>query len=151
MKSCFKIVLASGLAITLNACGGESATKYSFDLEEFEQNTKQYVLSDGEMDELGCAFASMLFTKEMLEVIRENKEPDLSQTDKDLTPTTINVYKDKIEWTDLGQESAIKDGSTTITANGEDLTLDVIRDGDALHLGFKNKKLHCKMPFSKMT
>ena len=47
MNGCFEIVLASGLAITLNACGGESASKYSFDLEEFMQNTKQYVLSDG--------------------------------------------------------------------------------------------------------
>ena len=76
MKSCFRIVLASGLAITLNACGGESATKYSFDLEEFKQNTKQYVLSDGQMDELGCTFASLLFTKEMLESVKEDKEPN---------------------------------------------------------------------------
>ena len=47
MKSFLKIGLAFGLPITLNACGGESATKYSFDLEEIKQNTKQYVLSDG--------------------------------------------------------------------------------------------------------
>ena len=150
MKSCFKIVLGSGLAIILNACGGESATKYSFDLEEFKQNTKQYVLSDGQMDELGCTFAALLFTKEMLESVKEDKEPNMDNAEN-FSPTTINVYKDKIEWTDLGQESAIKDGSTTITANGEDLSLDVIRDGDALHLGFKDKELHCKMPFLKVT
>ena len=150
MKGYFKIVLASGLAITLNACGGESATKYSFNLEEFKQNTKQYVLSDGQMDELGCTFAGLLFTKEMLESVRENKEPNMANAEN-FSPTTITVYKDKIEWTDLGQESAIKNGLTKISANGEDISLDVIRDGDALHLELKDKELHCKMPFLKLT
>ena len=102
------------------------------------------------MDELGCTFAALLFTKEMLESVKEDKAPNMDNAEN-FPPTTINVFKEKIEWTDLGQESAIKDGSTKITANGEDLTLDVIRDGDALHLGFKDKELHCKMPFSKMT
>ena len=150
MKGSLKIVLASGLAITLNACGGDSATKYSFDLEEFMQNTKQYVLSDGQMDELGCKFASLFFRKEVLESVRENKTPDMENAEN-FSPTTINLYKDKIEWIDLGKETAIKDGSTTITAEGKDLELDVIRDGDALHFGLKDKELHCKMPFSKMT
>lgn len=150
MKTWLKIIGASGLAITLSACGGETATKYSFNLEEFRQNTKQYVLSDGQMDELGCTFAGLLFTKEMLESVRENKEPNMANAEN-FSPTTITVFKDKIEWTDLGQESAIKNGLTKISANGEDLSLDVIRDGDALHLELKDKELHCKMPFLKVT
>ena len=100
MKSFLKIGLAFGLPITLNACGGESATKYSFDLEEIKQNTKQYVLSDGQMDELGCTFASLLFTKEMLESVKEDKEPnkDNAENFPQLRSMSIRTKSNGLIW-----------------------------------------------------
>ena len=47
------------------------------------------------MDELGCAIVALVFTKEMLEGLKEGKEPNLDNADN-FSPTTINVFKDKI-------------------------------------------------------
>ena len=42
--------------------------------------------------------------------MKSNKEPDISKlAEIDTTPTTIELFKDKIVWNDLGQETKIKD------------------------------------------
>ena len=43
------------------------------------------------MDELGCTFAALLFTKEMLESVKEDKEPNMDNAEN-FSPTTITVY-----------------------------------------------------------
>ena len=145
-----KLFVAFGICLTLTACGGESASKYSFNFEEFKKNTKQYVLSKGEMDELGCFFMSLMFTKEVLEGLVKDVKPNMDDAEN-FSPITINVYKDKIEWVDVGLESEIKDGLTKFSLpDGEVLVLDVIKEGEVLLLGFKEKEVHCNFPFSKI-
>ena len=60
------------------------------------------------MDEFGCGMSSLLFSKEMLNAVKSNKKPDISKM-KNSTPTTIELFKDKIVWSDLGQETKIND------------------------------------------
>ncbi len=145
-----KLFVAFGICLTLTACGGESASKYSFNFEEFKKNTKQYVLSKGEMDELGCFFMGVIFTKEVLDGLMKDVQPNMDDAEN-FSPTTINVYKDKIEWVDVGLESEIKDGLTKFSLpDGEVLVLDVIKEGEVLLLGFKEKEVHCNFPFSKI-
>ena len=152
-----KLFVAFGICLTLTACGGESASKYSFNFEEFKKNTKQYVLSKGEMDELGCFFMSLMFTKEVLEGLVKDVKPNMDDAEN-FSPTTINVYKDKIEWVDVDLESELiaysKDGTLFATKlslpDGEVLELEGNNEGEVLLLGFKEKEVHCNFPFSKI-
>lgn len=143
------LFVAFGICLTLTACGGESASKYSFNPDELKKNSKQYVLSKGQMDELGCFFMGLMFTKEVLEGVTKGVEPNMDDAEN-FSPITINVYKDKIEWDDIGLESELKDGLTKLRLDGEVLVLDVIKEGEDLLLGFKEKEIHCNFPFSKI-
>ena len=58
------------------------------------------------MDEITCGMTSLLFSKEILNEIKSNKELTLSDMTKG-TPTTIQLYKDRIIWKDLGQNTKI--------------------------------------------
>lgn len=76
--------------------------KYIFNYIEMKNNLKKYTLSNGPMDEFSCGMTSLVFSKEVLDAIKSNKKPNLMAV-KNVTPTTIEVYKDKIVWNDLGQ------------------------------------------------
>ena len=58
------------------------------------------------MDEITCGMTSLLFSKEILNEIKSNKELTLSDMTKG-TPTTIQLYKDRVIWKDLGQNTKI--------------------------------------------
>ncbi len=101
------------------------------------------------MDQLGCMFGSLLFSKEMQESFRDGKEPNIDNAEN-FSPATIMVSNDKIDWLDLGQETPILNGAVTLTGIDEQsITLQVIKDGDSLAFGYKNKKTECQMPFKK--
>ena len=74
-----------------------------FDHNDMEKNIKKYTVSKEPMAEFGCAMTSLIFSKEMLNMIKSNEKPDISKLGDNTTPTTIELFKDKIVWNDLGQ------------------------------------------------
>lgn len=94
-------------------------------------------------------FGSLLFSKEMQESVRDGKEPNIDNADN-FSPATIMVSTDKIEWLDLAQETPIVNGTVTLTGIGdESIDLQVVKDGDSLAFGYRDKKIECRMPFKK--
>jgi len=150
-ETIMKIYRVSALALltALTGCSSDTATKYVFDADELKANTATYTLSKGEMDQLGCMFGSLLFSKEMQESVRDGKEPNIDNAEN-FSPATIMVSTDKIEWLDLAQETPIVNGTVTLTGIGdESIDLQVVKDGDSLAFGYRDKKLECRMPFKK--
>jgi len=146
-----KVYRISALALltALTGCSSDTATKYVFDADELKANTATYTLSKGEMDQLGCMFGSLLFSKEMQESVRDGKEPNIDNAEN-FSPATIMVSTDKIEWLDLAQETPIVNGTVTLTGIGdESIDLQVVKDGDSLAFGYRDKKIECRMPFKK--
>ncbi len=124
--------------------------KYIFNYIEMKNNLKKYTLSNGPMDEFSCGMTSLVFSKEVLDAIKSNKKPNLMAV-KNVTPTTIEVYKDKIVWNDLGQESKIQNNKVSIKGpSKEKLLLSFIKNETNLTFTFKEKKLVCTFPFKKV-
>lgn len=143
-KVCSLVVLAA-----ITGCSGDTSTKYVFDADELKANTAKYTVSKGEMDQLGCMFASLLFSKEMQESVRDRKEPNIDNAEN-FSPATIMVSSNKIEWLDLAQETPIVNETIKLTGIGdESIDLQVIKDGDKLAFGYIDKKIECRMPFKK--
>jgi hypothetical protein len=134
----------------LVACGGgEAPTKFVFDVAEMRDNTKAYVLSNGPMDEFGCAMQSLLFTKEVLQSVASGKDPDIANAEN-FSPTTINVFENEIEWVDLGQKTPIENNSVKLTGpDAKSFSLTVVRENGNLAFIAKDKKMECKIPFKK--
>ena len=108
-KNCLLVIF---LTLLLGCGESEKSQKYIFDSNDMKKNIKKYTVSNGPMDELGCGMSSILFSKEMLNAVKSNKKPDMSKM-KNSTPTTIELFKDKIVWSDLGQETKINDNKVT--------------------------------------
>ena len=124
--------------------------KYIFNYNEMKNNLKKYTLSNGPMDEFSCGMTSLIFSKEVLDAIKSDKKPNLMAV-KNVTPTTIEVYKDKIVWNDLGQESTIQNNKVSIKGlSKEKLLLSFIKNETNLTFTFKEKKLVCTFPFKKV-
>ena len=140
------------LLLLLEGCGEtEKSQKYIFDANDMKKNIKKYTVSNGPMDELGCGMSSILFSKEMLNAVKSNKKPDLSKM-KNSTPTTIELFKDKIVWNDLGQETKIKDNIVSLKGfGGETFKLKLIKNEDNINFKFEEDKLICLFPFKKST
>ena len=135
-------------------CGEtEVSQKYVFDSNDMEKNIKKYTVSKEPMAEFGCAMTSIIFSKEMLNALKSNEEPDMSKLmEVDTTPTTIELFKDKIVWNDLGQETKIKDKMVTLKGfGGETLKLKLIKNEDNINFKFEEDKLTCLFPFKKST
>ena len=125
----------------------EKSQKYIFNYIEMKKNLKKYTLSNGPMDEFSCGMTSLVFSKEVLDSIKSNKKPNLMAI-KNVTPTTIEVYKDKIVWNDLGQETIIQDNKVSINGpSNEKLLLSFVKNETNLTFTFKEKKLVCTFPF----
>ena len=137
----------------LMSCGEtETSQKYVFDSNDMKKNLKKYTVSNGPMDEFSCGMTSILFSKEMLNNVKSNKKPDANLLMKEkTTPTTIELFKDKIVWNDLGQETKIKDNIVSLKGiGGETVKLELKINDDNINLKFKEKKLICLFPFKKV-
>ena len=138
----------------LVGCGEtEVSQKYVFDPDDMEKNIKKYTVSKEPMAEFSCAMTSIIFSKEILNVLKSNKEPDMSKlAEVDTTPTTIELFKDKIVWNDLGQETKIKDNIVFLKGfGGETFKLKLIKNEDNINFKFEEDKLICIFPFKKST
>jgi hypothetical protein len=113
------------------------------------KNIKKYTVSNGLMDEIGCAISSAFFLKEMLNAAKSNKKLDWSKM-KNSTPTTIELFKDKIVWNDWGQETKINDNKVSLKgADNNTLELELIINENNINFRLKDKKLNCLFPFKK--
>ena len=138
----------------LVGCGKtEVSQKYVFDSNDMEKNIKKYTLSKEPMAEFSCAMTSIIFSKEILNALKSNKEPDTSKlAEVDTTPTTIELFKDKIVWNDLGQETKIKDNIVSLKGiGGETFKLKLIKNEDNINFKIEEDKLICLFPFKKRT
>jgi len=148
MKNLFLIPLLLTLLI---GCGEtDKPQTYVFDEKELETNIKKYTISNGPMDEITCGMTSLLFSKEMLNVMKLNRE--LTSNDmKKVTPTTIELYKNKIVWNDLGQDTKINKNKVVIKGvKNETINLDLIVNENNIHFKFIDKKVVCIFPFKKI-
>lgn len=115
-----------------------------------ENNLKKYTLSNGPMDEISCGMTSLVFSKEVQDSIKSEKNIGLMAI-KNVAPTTIEVYKEKILWNDLGQETTIQDNKVSIKGpSKEELLLSFVKDEANLIFTFKEKELVCAFPFKKV-
>ena len=138
----------------LVGCGKtEVSQKYVFDSNDMEKNIKKYTLSKEPMAEFSCAMTSIIFSKEILNALKSNKEPDTSKlAEVDTTPTTIELFKDKIVWNDLGQETKIKDNIVSLKGIGDEtFKLKLIKNEDNINFKIEEDKLICIFPFKKST
>ena len=138
----------------LVGCGEtEVSQKYVFDSNDMEKNIKKYTLSKEPMAEFSCAMTSIIFSKEILNALKSNKELDMSKlAEVDTTPTTIELFKDKIVWNDLGQETKIKDNIVSLKGiGGETFKLKLIKNEDNINFKIEEDKLICLFPFKKST
>ena len=138
----------------LIGCGEtEVSQKYVFDSNDMEKNIKKYTVSKEPMAEFSCAMTSIIFSKEILNTLKSNKKPDMSKlAEVDTTPTTIELFKDKIVWNDLGQETKIKDNIVSLKGiGGETFKLKLIKNEDNINFKIEEDKLICLFPFKKST
>ena len=136
----------------LVGCGEtEVSQKYVFDSNDMEKNIKKYTVSKEPMAEFSCAMTSIIFSKEILNVLKSNKEPDMSKlAEVDTTPTTIELFKDKIVWNDLGQETKINDDKVSLKGiDNKTVKLELIINENNINFRLKEKKLNCLFPFKK--
>ena len=101
------------------------------------------------MDALGCTFAAVIFSTEILTNMNEGKEiKDLSQLN-DLTPVSLQVFSDRIVWVDTGITTPIEGSMVTIkNPNESRIELEIYDDEtDGFNLIYSDGELMCLIPF----
>jgi hypothetical protein len=148
VTNCAKIIL---LTLLIGCSETDKPSKYVFDAKKYEKNIDNYVISKGEMDKFTCGMMSMVFTKEVMQAIKENKKPSEKDMEKG-TPATINVSKNNIEFVDLGQKSEIKDNKVTLIGMNNQKMVFTITEKNEEVLLFRTKieKQVCDYPFKKL-
>ena len=145
----FKLINIIFLSLLLISCGSEQPTKYTFDGEATE-----LIVSKMEgMEGMTCGISGIMFSKEVLGQIVDgtfDEDNFLNLFSEDLTPTTVTLYKDKLVWDDLKQESKIKDGKVVMAANDQENAYEIKEDGDKLFLTADFDGIICKNVFSKV-
>ena len=136
------------LFIFLIGCSDtEEPQKYIFN----SNDMNKYAISNGLMDEIDCGLTSLLFSKEILNMIKLNREFSLDDI-MESTPTTIELYKDKIVWIDLGQVTKINENKIVIKGlKNETIDLNLVINENNIHFKFVDKELVCVFPFKKIT
>ena len=71
------------LLTLLIGCGEtDKPQTYVFDDKELETNIKKYTISNGLLDEIECGMSSLLFSKEILNLIKSRTIPTFSDLKK---------------------------------------------------------------------
>ena len=143
-------IIALLLALLIGCGETDKPQTYVFDAKELETNIKKYTISNEPMDQITCSMTSLLFSKEILNLLKAKRKPTLSDMKKG-TPTTIKLYKDKIVWNDLGQDTKIN--KNNITLNGlknETIILNLIINENNIHFKFEENQLVCIFPFKRV-
>jgi hypothetical protein len=145
-----KILFSISIFAFLFACSeADSPIKYVFDAKHWEENIKKYTLGDESEDEFACMFGAMIFTDEVLKAVKAGKEPSISD---DGTPTTINVYKNKIYWVAVDYEAEIINDKIILdfSDDGDPVELTLKRREDELLLSIVDENMDCDYPFKEI-
>ena len=143
----FKLINIIFFSLLLISCGSEQPTKYTFDGEA----TELIVSKMNDMEGMTCGIIGIMFSKEVLVSIADStfdEDKIFDLLSEDLTPTTVTLYKDKLVWDDLKQETMIKDGKVVMAANDQENAFEIKEEGDKLFLTADYDGIICKNVFS---
>ena len=144
------IFLSAFLLATLTGCGN-GGTKYVFDINEWKKNPEKY-MGENPFAPMVCGMGGLVFSKEVQESgednIKNTKAEDLKKLMSSMTPTTIIVHENKIEWSDAGKETPIENGLVKFKKEKEGFK--VIRDQGKLSFEFGSEKITCRYPFKEV-
>ena len=150
-----KIVLCLLGIVFLSSCGGNGEpTKYVY--YEFNiNNASKYTISTGSMHEFSCLLTQIFFSQEALTAAKNKKKFDFMNSD--FTPTSIDLYKNKVYWVDIDLNTKIKNNFVKFENMGlsdEDQLFELIHKDDELIFRMKTphegSTLVCDFPFRKL-
>ncbi len=148
-----KIVLCLLGIVFLSSCGGnDKPTRYVY--HKFNIHTAdKYTISTGAMHELSCGMTQIIFSQEALAAVKNKKNFDFWNSK--FTPTSIDLYKNKVYWVDLDQNTKIKNNFVEIAnISGEEQLFELIHKDNELLFRMKTphkgSTLVCDFPFRKL-
>ena len=150
-----KIVLCLLGIVFLSSCGGNGEpTKYVY--YKFNiNNASKYTISNGDMHEFSCLFTQIFFSQEALTAAKNKKKFDFMNSE--FTPTSIDLYKNKVYWEDIDLITKIKNNFVkfeNIGLSDEDPLFELIHKDDELifrmETPHEGSTLVCDFPFRKL-
>ena len=145
-----KIALCLLGIVFLSSFGGrDEPTRYVY--HKFNiNNASKYTISTGVMHEWSCGMTQMLFSQEVLSAVKNNKNFDFMNSK--FTPTSIDLYKNKVYWIDIGQNTKIKNNFVKLTnSSSVDQLFELIHKDNELIFRMKTphkgSTLVCDFPF----
>ena len=128
----------------------DEPTQYVYAVYDHNDALK-YTISKGDMDSSGCFFSQMVFfSKEAQNAMKNNLTIDFMNSD--FTPTSIDLYKNKIYWVDLDLNTKIK--NNFVKLDEEVPEFELIHQDDELIFRIKTphkgSTLVCDFPFREL-
>ena len=145
------LILLFSLLISFASSSGASdePTQYVYAVYDHNDALK-YTISKGDMDSSGCFFSQMIFSKEAQNAMKNNLTIDFMNSD--FTPTSIDLYKNKIYWVDLDLNTKINNNFVKLDEEVPELEL-IHKDPELI---FRIKTPHqgstlvCDFPFREL-
>ena len=146
------LVLLFSIFISFNSYGAsDEPTRYVYG--EFNiDNASKYTISTGDMHEFSCLMTQIFFSKEALTAAKNKKKFDFMNSD--FTPTSIDLYKNKVYWVDIDLNTKIKNNFVkfeNIGLSDEDQLFELIHKDNELIFRMKTphkgSTLVCDFPF----
>jgi len=149
------LVLLFSLLISFNSYGAsDEPTRYVYG--EFNiDNASKYTISTGSMHEFSCLLTQTFFSQEALSAAKNKKKFDFMNSD--FTPTSIDLYKNKVYWVDIDLNTKIKNNFVKFENMGlsdEDQLFELMHKDDELifrmETPHEGSTLVCDFPFNKV-
>ena len=147
------LILLFSTLISFNSYGAsDEPTRYVYG--EFNiDNASKYTISTGDMHEFSCALTQIIFSQEALTAMKNNKKFDFMNSE--FTPTSIDLYKNKVYWVDLDLNTKIKNNFVKFKPiSGEEQLFELIHKDDELIFRMKTphkgSTLVCDFPFREL-
>jgi antitoxin component YwqK of YwqJK toxin-antitoxin module len=150
------LLLLFSMLISFNSYGaGDEPTRYVY--EEFNiDNASKYTISTGSMHEFSCLLTQIFFSQEALTAAKNKKKFDFMNSD--FTPTSIDLYKNKVYWVDIDLNTKIKNNFVKFENMGlsdEDPLFELIlKDNELIfrmETPHEGSTLVCDFPFKELT
>ena len=150
------LLLLFSMLISFNSYGaGDEPTRYVYG--EFNiDNASKYTISTGSMHEFSCLLTQIFFSQEALTAAKNKKKFDFMNSD--FTPTSIDLYKNKVYWVDIDLNTKIKNNFVKFENMGlsdEDPLFELIlKDNELIfrmETPHEGSTLVCDFPFKELT
>ena len=148
MRHLIKLFIMISFASSSGA--SDEPTRYVYD--EFNiDNASKYTISTGDMHDITCLVTQIIFSQEALIAMKNKKKFDFMNSD--FTPTSIDLYKNKVYWVDLDLNTKIKNNFVKLDLDEEGLEFELINKDDELIFRYKTthqeSPLVCDFPFRR--